>query len=200
MRAAYLDRSISLWLECTSLLDSITSRPSFDMTRGCCDAAHRPRPWHVSSLLGHSCSRSISQWLSAHRVIAWPSRTILEPRCTISKHEKLSNVCGAGLWLEQLLTSSSKPCLERWGAGPIMTSGPSLSRTLPRLPYTTAMALSEAMQHMPNFSGYLSPVNRYMCSWLPFQLLPCSTCTCGSPHDCGHLFLQAILSLLLLAC
>ncbi|CAL5220538.1 g2573 [Coccomyxa viridis] len=27
------------------------------------------------------------------------------------------------------------------------------------LPYTTAMALSEAMQHMPNFSGYMSPAN-----------------------------------------
>jgi len=105
---------------------------------------------------------------------------------------------GFGLSSSDILQQAMSREMGGWPYNDIWTQ--SLQNTA-SLPYTTAMALSEAMQHMPNFSGYLSPVNRFV-PVAPFQRLPSSyIATCGLPHGCGpSAFLQTILSLVLCAC
>ena len=66
---------------------------------------------------------------------------------------------GFGLSSTDILQQAMSREMGGWPYNDIWTQSLQNSATLP---YTTAMALSEAMQHMPNFSGYMSPVNRYI--------------------------------------
>ncbi len=64
---------------------------------------------------------------------------------------------GFGLSSTDILQQAMSREMGGWPYNDIWTQSLQNSASLP---YTTAMALSEAMQHMPNFSGYMSPANR----------------------------------------
>ena len=70
---------------------------------------------------------------------------------------------GFGLSSADILQQAMSREMGGWPYNDIWTQ--SLQKSA-ALPYTTAMALSEAMQHMPNFSRYMAPVNRSG-SWSP---------------------------------